>query len=41
VTPLATPSAITVVVLAGRDIAAVAGGAVICAQALFDLAFDF
>jgi GntP family gluconate:H+ symporter len=33
--------AIPVVVLAGHDIAAVAGGAVICPKALFDLAFDF
>jgi hypothetical protein len=26
---------------AGRDIPAVAGGALICPEALFDLAFDF
>jgi len=37
--PIANPFATTL--FAGRDIAAVAGGAVICPQALLDLAFDF
>src|SRR6202140_1090300 len=37
--PIANPFAATL--FAGRDIAAVAGGALICPEALFDLAFDF
>jgi len=37
--PIANPFATTL--FAGRDIAAVAGGALICPEALFDLAFDF
>src|ERR1700674_2379432 len=37
--PIANPFATTL--FADRDIAAVAGGARICPEALFDLAFDF
>src|SRR5882672_7524527 len=37
--PIANPFATTL--FAGRDIGAVAGGARICPEALFDLAFDF